>query len=546
MSTVTATLDTAVSGVTKITVAATAVAPAAASDFTLSSNKVLTIAANATASTGTVTVTAVDNDIDAADRTVTVSGTVDNTAVDAPGSVTLTITDDDAANTAPSFDDGDDTARSVAENSAAGAAVGAAVAATDPDGDTLTYSLGGADASVFDIDADSGQIKVKDALDYETDTSYSVVVSVHDGRAADNSADTTVDDTIAVTVNVTNVDEAGAVTFGSDAPRAATALSATLADPDGGVSGLSWTWTRLDAADSVSGTALSGATDGGLSSSYTPVADDVGKWLRASAAYTDAEAGAKTATAVTAAAVTEATTITVTVSGPAGDRVTSLDAFDVMLTFGEKVRIAAGSISVENGSVTSVPTAVSPDGDGLATVWTVEVTPAEPVARRSAGVAVTDPFDVVVTVVEGAYRTGGKVTALTTYTVIVDLPLRVTLQAEEGRLSLGGVTIGGHQVTIRFSEPVRSDCGSDKDACTLTAGEVAVTNGFGRSFGGAGQTYAIFVWATSSQDVTVSVAAGAVAAAAGGEGNAAASIELGGVSVARPGAGHHRASRDRD
>ena len=165
------------------------------------------------------------------------------------------------------------------------------------------------------------------------------------------------------------------------------------------------------------------------------------------------------------------------------------------------------------------------------------MTPAEPEdPSRSAGVAVTDPFDVVVTVVEGAYRAGGKVTALTAYTVIVDLPLRVTLQAEEGRLSLGGVTIGGHQVTIRFSEPVKSDCGSDKDACTLTAGEVAVTNGFGRSFGGAGQTYAIFVWATSSQDVTVSVAAGAVAAAAGGEGNAAASIELGGVSVARPGA----------
>ena len=191
VSTVTATLDTAVSGETVVTVTATAVAPAAASDFTLSTNATLTIAANATTSTGTVTVTAVDNDIDAADKTVTVSGTVDNTAVDAPDSVTLTITDDDAANTAPSFDDGDDTTRSVAENSDAGAAVGAAVAATDPDGDTLTYSLGGADASVFDIDTDSGQIKVKDALDYEADSSYSVEVSVHDGKAADNSADTT-------------------------------------------------------------------------------------------------------------------------------------------------------------------------------------------------------------------------------------------------------------------------------------------------------------------------------------------------------------------
>ena len=50
------------------------------------------------------------------------------------------------ANRAPSFADGDTATRSVAENTGAGEPVGEPVAATDADGDTLTYSLDGADA----------------------------------------------------------------------------------------------------------------------------------------------------------------------------------------------------------------------------------------------------------------------------------------------------------------------------------------------------------------------------------------------------------------
>ena len=80
----TATLDKAAGSETTITVAATPVAPAVAADFTLSEAKVLTIAAGATTSTGTVTITAVDNDVDAADKQVTVSGSVSGTAVAAP------------------------------------------------------------------------------------------------------------------------------------------------------------------------------------------------------------------------------------------------------------------------------------------------------------------------------------------------------------------------------------------------------------------------------------------------------------------------------
>ena len=49
--------------------------------------------------------------------------------------------------------------------------------------DTLTYSLGGTDAASFDIDTSNGQLKTKDALDFDDgQTTYSVDVSVTDSK----------------------------------------------------------------------------------------------------------------------------------------------------------------------------------------------------------------------------------------------------------------------------------------------------------------------------------------------------------------------------
>ena len=101
ISKVTAVLSRPSSAATTVTVAAVPVSPATEGDYTLSMERMLTIAADATESTGTVTVTATDNDTDAADKAVTVSATVanaraaaDGTAVAVTGAV-LTITDDD-------------------------------------------------------------------------------------------------------------------------------------------------------------------------------------------------------------------------------------------------------------------------------------------------------------------------------------------------------------------------------------------------------------------------------------------------------------------
>ncbi len=97
VSTITATLSHPSSAVTTITVSATPVSPATASDFTLSSADTLIIAATATTSTDTVTITAVDNPDQADDKTVTVSATANNAqGITAPSPVTLTLTDDDA------------------------------------------------------------------------------------------------------------------------------------------------------------------------------------------------------------------------------------------------------------------------------------------------------------------------------------------------------------------------------------------------------------------------------------------------------------------
>ena len=142
-------------------------------------------------------------------------------------------------NDKPTFDDGDTTTRSIAENSAAGTVIGKPVPATDQDGDTLTYSLTGTDASKFTIDSSTGQIKVKSPLDYEADNSYRVRVNVTDGKKADGTADPTIDDTIAVTINVTDVNEP------PPAPASRRSAGETVDSPE---SQLDVSWTAPDMA----------------------------------------------------------------------------------------------------------------------------------------------------------------------------------------------------------------------------------------------------------------------------------------------------------
>ena len=153
----------------------------------------------------------------------------------------LTIEDTNSApptNAVPEFGSDATTTLFVPENTPAGENIGDPFTATDDDDTTLTYSLDDQDGASFEIDA-SGQIKTKSALDYETKDTYAVTVSVHDGRDPFGDANTAVDATIDVTINVGNIDI-------PDAPA-----EPTVTPTPGAAAGLTVSWTAVTATETA-------------------------------------------------------------------------------------------------------------------------------------------------------------------------------------------------------------------------------------------------------------------------------------------------------
>ena len=254
---------------------------------------------------------------------------------------TLRISLPSAVNRAPVFS-GDSTTREVAENTATEQNIGAAVTATDADDDNLTYSLSGTDVAAFGIVAASGQLQTKAALDYETRSSYEVTVTATDPSSATDS--------ITVTISVTNVEEAGAVNFDSTSPALGIELTATLSDPDGGETGITWQWSS-SATSNGDFTAISGATN----AAYTPASTDVGNYLRATASYEDALGTGKTASAVTANAVA--------LTGPnTPPTIDNIPPESEILT----------ALTVEEHSTAVIYTFTATDADGDTITWRLE------------------------------------------------------------------------------------------------------------------------------------------------------------------------------
>ena len=210
-----------------------------------------------------------------------------------------------AANGTPSFPVAETGERNVDEGSGAGDNVGEPVEAVDEDGDSLTYVLGGIDASSFVIDG-AGQIRVASStsLDYEIKVSYMVTVSVSDGKDAHGNTDLSMDDAKGVTISVVDVEEDGNVSLSLLPPQVGEAMTARVMDPDNCTPldnlGLipastveSWVWERSDNADGPWVTIANTNT-----ASYAPVVADKGKYLRATATYTDRRGQEKTASGV--------------------------------------------------------------------------------------------------------------------------------------------------------------------------------------------------------------------------------------------------------
>ena len=210
-----------------------------------------------------------------------------DTAIDAVLPVTITVDDVDEAPEVfgrASIDIPEDSGRFVES-----------YFATDPEGGAVGLSLMGTDSGDFG-DFSRGVLSFLETPDYEDpadsnrDNTYLVMVRASDGREVG---------TLDVTVNVSNVEEAGSITLSSLQPQAGTSLTATLTDPDGRTSGVTWGWERSAVGSQSNWSSITGATG----ASYTPSDDDVDRYLRATASYSDGEDSGKSARTVSRNAV---------------------------------------------------------------------------------------------------------------------------------------------------------------------------------------------------------------------------------------------------
>ncbi len=168
----------------------------------------------------------------------------------------------------------------------------------DPEGSLSNWgeagsaeALSGRDAAFFRFDKQTGLLTFAPYVappDFEHgDPQYQVTLNANDGVLYSS---------LTVTVNVANLDEPGTLTFDRRRPVVGRLMTATLTDPDGlHSSATMWAWQRsasssgpwVDIDDSVA------RSDG-----YTPGADDVNNYLRATVAYEDGHGPGKTQQAV--------------------------------------------------------------------------------------------------------------------------------------------------------------------------------------------------------------------------------------------------------
>lgn len=107
--------------------------------------------------------------------------------------VTINVTDVDLQ-----FSDGDSTSRSIDEHEDSGTDVGSVITASNFDSTRDRYTVSGTDARSFSINSTTGQLTSSAEFDYEVKSSYSINVNVFAG------AQTAAEDTISVTVNITD------------------------------------------------------------------------------------------------------------------------------------------------------------------------------------------------------------------------------------------------------------------------------------------------------------------------------------------------------
>ena len=171
--------------------------------------------------------------------------------------------------------------------------------AEDLAGGGLTWAVSGTDEEAFTIGRTTGVLRFRQSPDYEAKDRYEVTVEATDTHE--------IMGTLGVTV--TGQDAPGRVRLSANQPQAGKALTATLRDdPDnvGMVTG--WRWERSIHADfPVGATAEIRQTfTDSDTATYTPVADDIRHYLRATVFYADGQDTNKEVTAGTTHKVSRA------------------------------------------------------------------------------------------------------------------------------------------------------------------------------------------------------------------------------------------------
>lgn len=144
--------------------------------------------------------------------------------------------------------------RSIVEHAVAGAHAGDPVAANSPDGRPLTYSLSGPCSNKFQVHS-NGQIVLaaNQTLDYEKQWEYPLTLHVSDGVNATGGADTVIDDSTPVTINVIDtpdntVHPTVAFTFDPEntVVNQDVTLTATVSNLPGRITSCSWGGAPFD------------------------------------------------------------------------------------------------------------------------------------------------------------------------------------------------------------------------------------------------------------------------------------------------------------
>ena len=203
--------------------------------------------------------------------------------------------------------------------------------ADDPDDDTLTWSLGGTDADAFAWDGTgpTWSLAFKQTPDFEQQASYAVSVSVDDGALSA---------TVTTTISVSNVDEAGTVSLSSTTPQVGVPLTATLSDPDGGITNVRLRWLYFRSGATGQGEAVpeaSGTADG-RTATLTPSRVLVETRIQAQALYDDGHGTGKSAESVQTDPVVDAPSKVGVLLPSAGDRQVTL-TWSAAIDFGAAI-----------------------------------------------------------------------------------------------------------------------------------------------------------------------------------------------------------------